>query len=349
VNKKAPICRCWFSLPRLNCLPIAWLAANWLVWISLSGSFQAWGGNADYLTESWRDHQGIPESSVTALAQTPDGYLWVGSPDGFLRFNGVGFSRAAEFSELERLHGVITFMETDRSGRLWVCGEGRLACYDAGSWRRFDGTNLNVRSVAQSVTGQIMIGGGEGQLYTVVDHTVKSLASPEGVTKSTGVFCITDARDGQLWLANKGFIGRLTARGWVRLGPPALIAKALLAAPAQTGGLWVYIPGELRRYQADGTMKSFAAPDLDWAREMIEDRSGTIWIATITSGLHHFRPGGEVSVINVTNGLYHNAIRCLVEDREGNIWAGVSLNGLNRFSGHLHRLCRHQPHPTESA
>jgi len=311
-------------------LPIVWLAAMWLALTSLAGNVQAWGGDSEYLTESWRDHEGIPESSVTALAQSPDGYLWVGTADGLLRFNGVNFSRAREFSGMERLHGVISFMETDRTGRLWVCGEGRLAGYEAGNWQRFDGTNLSVRSVAQSPT-EVLIGGGEGQLYTIVDHTVKNLTPPEGVANSSGVFCITDAGDGQIWLANRGYIGRRTAKGWLPFGAPTSAAKGLLAAPAQNGGLWIYTPGELLRYQTNGTRQSFRAPFLDWPREMIEDRSGTIWIATIKSGLYHFRPGGEVSAINVSNGLYHNAIRCLIEDREGNIWAGGSLNGLNRF------------------
>jgi PAS domain S-box-containing protein len=271
---------------------------------------------------------------VTALAQTPDGYLWVGTSDGLLRFNGVHFSRASEFSELQRLRGVISFLETDRSGRLWVCGEGRLACYDAGTWRRFEGTNLNVRSIAQSTNGQMWIGGGEGQLYTIVNDAVKSVPPVAELTKSNGVFCISDTRDGQCWLANRGYIGRLTAAGWRRVDAPGPPPSGLLAAPAQTGGLWIYTAGQLRRYQTDGANDSvtrYPAPVLGWAREMIEDRSGTIWIATIRNGLYHFRPGGEVFNINVTNGLYHNAIRCLIEDREGNVWAGGSLNGLSRF------------------
>jgi ligand-binding sensor domain-containing protein len=65
---------------------------------------------------------------------------------------------------------------------------------------------------------------------------------------------------------------------------------------------------------------------------MMESRSGEIWLATITSGLVHFRPGGVSAVINATNGLHNNAIRCLTEDQEGNIWAGGTLNGLSRLT-----------------
>ncbi len=294
------------------------------------GCLPAPAGGPAFLSQSWRDHEGIPESSVLALAQSPDGYLWVGSPDGLLRFNGLTFDRVEKFSDLTRLAGEISFLQTDAAGRLWAGGEGRLALYENGIWRPLIGTNLTVRSVAQGIHGQVLIGGAEGQLYTLQDATVKILAPPGGL-KSSGVFCITDARDGQIWLANRGFIGRAATRGWMRFAPPRAASDPLLAAPAQKGGLWVFTPGELRLYQADGTFKTFPAPVLDQPREMIEDRSGTIWIATISTGLVHFQPGGSASVINVNNGLYHNAIRCVLEDREGDLWAGGSLNGLNRF------------------
>ncbi len=264
------------------------------------------------------------------MAQTPDGFLWVGSPEGVLRFDGISFTRAQKFSVMVRLQGVVPFLQTDRSGRLWACGDGRLAVYEHGNWHGIWGTNLSVRSVAQDVNGKILIGGTEGQLYTLVDTTVKPEPPPPGL-KPSGVFCVSDARDGQLWLANRGFIGRWTAKGWARVGPAESLSRPLLAAPAKAGGLWIYFPGELRHYQADGTVTKFPAPDFDQPREMIEDHAGTIWIASIANGLIHLQPGGLSRAINAVNGFSHAGVRCVLEDREGNLWAGGSLNGLNRL------------------
>ena len=301
-----------------------------LALLGLFLSAQAWGKNSDFLIESWQDHEGIPESSALAVAQSPDGYLWVGSPEGLLRFNGISFSRADTFTDLTRLGGFVTFLQTDRSGRLWAGGENRVAFYDHGIWQGIKGTNIAVRSVAEADDGQVLIGGTEGQLYTVIAGKVENLRPPDGL-KPSGVFCMTDAKDGKVWLANRGFIGRLTPAGWARLGPTNPIAKPVLATAAQAGGLWVYTPGELRRYQTNGTTTVFPAPDLDQPRAIIEDRAGTIWIASISTGLVHLRPGGEGFTISATNGLSQTAVRCLLEDREGNLWAGGSLNGLNRF------------------
>jgi len=289
----------------------------------------AWGKDSDYLIASWQDREGVPESSALAVAQTPDGYLWVGSPDGLLRFNGVSFSRAEAFADSGWLNKVVSFAQTDRSGRLWVQEDGHLALYEHGLWRTNLGANLDLRTVAENRQGQILLGGTGGQLYEVVGDHVEKRPAPPGVTNS-GVFCISDT-DGGIWLANRGFIGQLTTNGWIRSGRAETIPQSLLAAPAQAGGIWVYIPGELRHYRADRKLESVVAPHLDQPRELLEDQSGTIWIASISSGLTLIHPGGKLSAITATNGLAYNAIRCLAEDREGNIWAGGSHNGLNRL------------------
>jgi PAS domain S-box-containing protein len=315
---------------RVNWHPVAPSLIVLAVLLALVWARPVWGKNSDFIIESWQDHEGIPESSVRAAAQSPDGYLWVGTPEGLLRFDGVNFTKAENFSDLIRLTGSVTFLQADRSGRLWADTETGLALYDQGVWQRVQGTNFLVRSVAVDRHGLVLLGGFEGQLGTVNHSQVEKFPPPAGL-KPSGVFCLTDALDGRLWLANKGFIGRLNGTNWERLGPAQPVANALLAAPAQTGGIWVYIPGELRRYAADGTVKSFPAPDLDQPREMIEDRAGNIWIASVARGLIRLRPGGESYAFNATNGLSHDGVRCVFEDLEGNIWAGGSLNGLNRL------------------
>ncbi len=77
------------DLTRLIFFEIARPALVLAVLLQLMGSGPAWSQNSDYLIDSWRNHEGVPESSVLTVAQSPDGYLWVGSPEGLLRFNGV--------------------------------------------------------------------------------------------------------------------------------------------------------------------------------------------------------------------------------------------------------------------
>jgi PAS domain S-box-containing protein len=292
---------------------------------------RAWGGTHDFLIENWRAMEGIPENSALAVAQTPDGYLWVGSDGGLLRFNGVDFARADQISDLTRLKGVVFSLRTDRSGRLWASTDAGLAVYEQGTWRRIQGTNVTMRTVAEDAAGHLVLGGFGGQLWTVKDYKIEPFQAPKGL-KPSGVFCMTDYQDGTLWVANRGFIGRLTAQGWVRLGPSTgAISNSMVAAPARKGGIWVYDKDELKRYQANGTVTTFRARDVDQPRELLEDSSGMIWIASITGGLTWCQPGVRSYSITSSNGLAHSSIWCIIEDKERNIWAGGSLAGLNRL------------------
>src|ERR1019366_4335671 len=81
---------------------------------------QVRGGTSEFLIENWLAKEGLPENSALAVAQTPDGYLWVGSAGGLFRFNGIDFTRAGQISDLTRLNGVVTSLHSDRSGRVWA-------------------------------------------------------------------------------------------------------------------------------------------------------------------------------------------------------------------------------------
>ncbi len=299
-----------------------------LGWLGIA---DASAGRPDFLIQNWLAKDGIPENSALAVAQTPDGYLWVGSSGGLLRFDGVDFTSASQISDLIRLKAVVISLRTDRSGRLWISTDAGLALYDHGNWQRIQGTNFLMRSIAEDAAGRVVLGGFEGQLATVKDDRLELFTPPEGLTPS-GVFCLTDAKDGGIWLANRGFIGRLTPKGWSRMGPSSgPIANSLIAPTARAGGIWVYYRNELRRFQSDGTVTSYAAPEVDQPRELLEDSSGYIWVASNSRGLARFQPGGQPVTINSTNGLSHNSIWCIIEDQERNIWAGGSIGGLHRL------------------
>ena len=154
MRKITPPCRFLFVAGRRNCFRTAVLAAGWVAIAVLFLCGRANGKNADFLIESWQDHEGVPESAALAVAQSPDGFLWVGSPEGLLRFNGVSFSKAEKFTDLIRLTEPVTFLHTDRAGRLWAGANGRLAFYERGVWQKIGGTNIAVRSVATAGNGR---------------------------------------------------------------------------------------------------------------------------------------------------------------------------------------------------
>ncbi len=285
----------------------------------------------DFLIANWMANEGVPENSAFTVAQTPDGYLWVGSVGGLLRFNGQEFERVAGTVDLRRLGQVIHCVKADRTGRLWVATDSGHAVLEDGVWRRLEGTNVSVRSIAEDDLGQVYFGTAAGQLFVVQNDRLQPADAPPSLVAS-GVFCGSDERDGCLWVANRGFIGKRTGSGWQRFGPSSAETDALIATPARGGGLWVYCRGELRRYRADAPVQMFPAPSVQEPRDLLEDRFGKLWIASNLNGLVCLTPGREDAVsITAGRGLAHDTTRCVFEDTEGNLWVGTSNGGLHRL------------------
>lgn len=288
-------------------------------------------GNANFLIENWLEGDGLPESSAYSLAQTPDGYLWVGTAEGVCRYNGSDFSSSGRGLLPPILDGNIYYLFADHAGRLWASTDLGLSVRENKSWHSIVSPNTGARSMAEDATGQMWLGTLDGRVFGVAQDRLVAVPAPPGCTPS-GMFCLTDRQDGGLWLANRGFIGRRTPAGWQRLAPAVTLRNTLLATPARAGGIWAYTPGQLIHYWADGRRETFAAPNIEQARVLMEDREGAIWLGSTSRGFMCFQPGGPVfATVTETNGLIQNSAWCMLQDVEGNFWLGGSCNGLSRL------------------
>lgn len=286
--------------------------------------------NPDYLIQNWSAGEGVPENSALTVAQTPDGYLWLGSSGGLLRFNTYEFNRVSRDSGVKELDTTAQCLSVDRTGRFWVSTSTGLSVLEQGRWRLMGGELITARSIAQSPGGEVFAGTFEGRLFRIQNDVVIPVTNAPKLAPS-GVFLIADAKEDLLWMANRSFVGRWTPSGWQPVGPQRSLPGSLLAASARGGGLWVYIAGELWRYHADGQAQKWKAPSIDQPRELFEDSSNNIWVASMAIGLVRWRPGEPASYITTTNGLSHGSARSIVQDAEGNLWVGTSSSGLFRL------------------
>ncbi|HEV2691685.1 MAG TPA: two-component regulator propeller domain-containing protein [Verrucomicrobiae bacterium] len=298
--------------------------------------------NSSYLIDNWQgndaDSLGLQENSASALAQTPDGYIWVGTYGGLVRFNGNEFNSSGTSTNAPQPGETIHRMYADRTGQLWVATEKRILALNNGTWRtitRFDGQDLVFRSFAEDTTGQIWCGTLNGRLFTIKKDRLEEVVPPSPFFPS-GVFCCTDQKDGSLWVANRGYIGHLTDKGWqAAAGSEAADRKPLVAAPARDGGLWVFcqLKHQLQHHHADGSVETFVGPGILEMRELFEDHNGLLWVGSTLSGLTRLKPGDTNFnlTITITNGLANNVVIALMEDRENNLWVGTGSGGLHRL------------------
>jgi ligand-binding sensor domain-containing protein/signal transduction histidine kinase len=297
----------------------------------------------EYRVDHWQTEDGLPGNEVTALLQTRDGYLWIGTSSGLARFDGVKFTKFGEQDGLKNSR-ILCLLE-DRRGRLWVGTDGGgLFCFVDKIFQAVttrDGLFSDVvMSLAQGADDRIWIGTYAGLNCWREGQFLQDPPVPP--RRESAVSRVLEDGSG-LWVVLNGFLHQVKGQDYFRenLGgePGSQIAIAALRRGA-SGRIWFGgLSGRLA-CSVDGVMDTVPQPGTfssDTILDICEARDGDVWIALAASGLRRLRNGDVIS-LSVPDGLADNSVRCLLEDREGNIWAGTGGGGLNRIKRKKLRL-----------
>ena len=189
----------------------------------------ATNGITSYSVRAWQTDDGLPQNSVHAIAQTRDGYLWVGTEEGMARFDGVRFSALADNAPPDLKHGSITALCASRDGSLWIgCDGFGLARWKDGAFSRLseaDGLLSNqIRCLLEGRDGSLWIGS-EGGLTRYQDGKLKHFTVKNNLA-SNSVKGLCEDRRGNLRIATQRGLSSLDKEGTIstfniELGMPA--------------------------------------------------------------------------------------------------------------------------------
>jgi ligand-binding sensor domain-containing protein/signal transduction histidine kinase len=288
--------------------------------------------------DSWQTEDGLPQSAVHAVVQTRDGFLWVGTEEGLVRFDGAGFTVYDTSNTPGLRNDCIWALAEDRGGTLWI------GTYGGGLTRLRDGlfTALTtkeglpsdiVRTLYGDRSGALWAGTDGGGLARVDGDKVTTFTTREGLPHDR-VNAIVEDEGGTLWVGtDDGGLarleaGRLHADG-ARDGLHDEDVNALHVD--RSGALWVGTDGGLARITG-GAFKRFTRRDglpHDWVNAVGEDRDGALWVAT-SGGLCRLK-GDRFEALTTKEGLPNATVLTLYEDREGRLWFGSAGGGLARL------------------
>ncbi len=286
-----------------------------------------------YFTRTWQVEDGLPQTGVTAIVQTQDGYIWVGTHNGLVRFDGVRFKVFDTANTPQLQSSRITALFEDSEGNLWIGQEtGELARYSSGrcfpqeiggAWVR-----AKIVGIGTDDAAQVWALNNEGQLARVRDGYI--LTSPAG--SATGLIALVHERSGKIWVVRNGTASVLedAALKPLQCGADPAPEFVQSVCPARGGGIWVAAEGTLRKWNGIKWDKDLGpAP---WGTTALsvftELRSGMLAAGTPDRGLYLVSTNGEVLHFSHTNGLPHDWVRSLCEDHEGNLWIGTGSGGL---------------------
>lgn len=306
-----------------------------LLW--LSACFSTPGAtDSTWFTRVWQTDDGLPDNNVQAIVQGRDNYLWLVTPAGLTRFDGVSFSRFP----IQDLTGTsdVHIKMFSRTGVLWMVSD--------------DGTVMGLKpdfstvtlpqaglpthapvTLAEEADGSLWLGyfgsawaGYTSAIYRIKNGLVQQFTTQQGVPSGTFRALTTDGA-GNIWLAKANQVSVFRNGKFDRVATTADVQ--CMGGARGNAVWWTTAAGRLVRCETNGMIQdcgAFESPP-GTARNLLEDRTGAVWIGTDGNGLIRYSQSGFEKV-----ETSHASISSLAEDREGNLWVGTAGGGLDRVS-----------------
>ncbi len=295
---------------------------------------------SQYVRQSWDANEGLTQNTLQVLLQTADGYIWLGTEAGLVRFDGVRFTTFDRHNTPALAHQNVRALAEERDGTLWIGTQpGGLVRYRNGVFTRMGAaegfTDAPIYALHVDRNGILWIGTfgsglgrWDGQRLTFIRRT-------DGLAYDH-VRTLHEDRDGVLWVGTDGGGVSRVVEGTVDAGAavPGL-EHAVIWAIAQdhAGAMWfgTYATGlyrwhdaRLAHFDSDDGLPS----DNVWA--LCADRDGNLWVGT-SVGLAR-RSSDRFTSAGRHDADWRMAVRSLREDRDGALWIGGYGSGLARLS-----------------
>ncbi len=290
----------------------------------------------------WRTDNGLPQNTVHAIQQTRDGYLWLATDGGLVRFDGVDFTLFDRHSTPSLRSNLIGGLAETPGGVLWAATADGLLRRTQGSLLALGPANGlpagPIASVVPAAKDNLWTLTPEGVSYGAYGRFVPVAGLDAPLTGRDGVPIAARAPDGSLWLA--------TARNVVQLRDARIVTtlpgSADLLAAAPDGSLWLTREGALFHYQGSALTPvplhpPSAAKAGNAIRALRAGPGGRLYIA-VAGALGILQPGGAFLWKTAADGLPASRILHLFEDREGALWIAAEDTVARLANGRLETL-----------
>jgi len=289
-----------------------------------------------YVHRIWQVPQGLPQAAIYSIWQTRDGYVWLGTQTGLVRFDGVRFTTFDSTSEPELKNAWIGNLLEDRQQNLWIgSSDAGLFRFHEGAIRRFSSVDGlpsdSVHCLAPARNGDVWVCTSQG-LARISDDKITPYGARQGIPAGM-VVATAEAANGNLWIAGErsrlGVWNGKVFHGYpLKSLPEYGSIRALLCA--DDGAIWIGTTNGLVRLTA-GQERLFTVKDGladNGIFSLAQGRDGSLWIGT-KNGFSRMR-SGELESFRTKQGLSQSTVFALHEDREGGLWVGTK-HGLNQF------------------
>lgn len=286
---------------------------------------------SQYAHTAWAVRGGFAKGTISSIAQTPDGYLWLGTDFGLFRFDGVRHVAWVPPAGQRLPSNEIYSLLTARDGSLWIATAKGLARWKDGALTAFtEFAEQYVYALLEDREGSIWAGTisvGNAKLCAIGSRVE---CYGEDGRFGNGILGMHQDSNGSIWVGVLDGVWR-----W-RPGPPEFHSlpgeRDNIQAFVDDGDGLLFTAARGLRRLSGGKTEAYALPGV--AREfapqrLLRDKDGGLWIGTLNQGVFHLHQG-RTDVYTLTHGLSGDSVVGLFEDREGSVWVATSA-GLDRF------------------
>lgn len=281
---------------------------------------------SQYVHEKWGAERGFVGGAVYAIGQSADGYLWIGTERGLVRFDGSNFTLMQRPLPDGPPTGPVLGLVSDWQGGLWVRPEGqRLLLYrdgkfaDAFALYGIDQTTFT--AMAPDGSGGVLFCGLDNQGDHYRDGVFERIPHADQVPGT--VLALAETRDGSIWMGTRDDgLFHISQRAPASVTTQLAGMKVNVLQPAANGGLWIGTDHGL--YIWDGTEVGSGGLPRQVSQlqilAMMRDHDGNVWVGT-DEGILRITAGGVVSLDLLHPGP-DAGVNAIFEDRDGEIWYG---------------------------
>jgi ligand-binding sensor domain-containing protein len=336
----------------VNCYPtvrggifVLALLACGLSWVSAAG-LDPGRRISQYGHTAWRIQDGFVNGAPSAITQTADGYLWIGTSAGLVRFDGVRFTPWSAPDGRQLPSDDIISLLGANDGSLWIGTASGLVRWKSNKLTVYDNAHGHINDILEDHQGVIWItrsrlGAERGALCQAGETTLRCYGEADGIGVVTASTLAQDLQ-GNLWIAGSTGLTRWRPGSYSTISPDALKTTAALSGiegivPRADGSVVVGMSRAGRglglQTLSGGRLSPFLSAGFDGSTLRVShlwrDHENTLWVATMKNGLYRIDQNG-VDHFGSEQGLSSDSTVVMYQDHEGNLWV-VTAKGVDEF------------------
>ena len=295
---------------------------------------------SEYRHSVWTVDNGLPQNSAQALCQTRDGYLWIGTQEGLVRFDGLNFKVFDKNNAPAITDKYINALLETKDGALWGGGyNGCLFSMRNGVFEKHLVEETAETSVLAELRGRVWIGTSAGlYCWERGNAKLRRFTTADGLPNNAILSLAADTARNILWVGTQSGLVRIESINIIRpeksittpMRSLLLDSKGLLWMGTSKGLQQGYWNNHALTIQQSFTTRNGLSDNIITA--LFEDNERTLWIGTATQGLMRRTQYSSVfETYQVKDGLTSNGIDAILQDNEGAVWIGNQVGGMNRL------------------